>query len=131
MDYRIIFMYRWSVGKTRWIKRLRAQFRQLSLIKWLKPRVLVPFAWLLLQVNASAQTTGDVTGGMQQGLGLLMKFGFIAGCVMVMAGFMAAKRDENWKMTVIYGLGVAGAVSIMTALYNYFGASGASIKPSW
>jgi hypothetical protein len=65
------------------------------------------------------------------GAGLLMKFGFIAGCVMVMAGFMAAKRDENWKMTVIYGLGVAGAVQIMSALYNYFGASGASIKPSW
>jgi hypothetical protein len=33
-----------------------------------------------------------------------------AGCVMVMNGFLNARRDENWKMTVIHGLGVAGSV---------------------
>jgi len=60
-----------------------------------------------------------------------MIFGFVAGCVMVMAGFLTAKRDENWKMTVIYGLGVAGAIAIMKALFTFFGAGGAAINPSW
>ena len=27
----------------------------------------------------------------------------------------SAKRDENWKMTVIYGIGLAGAVALMKA----------------
>ena len=105
-----------------------------SLIRGLKPQVLVPLAWLLLQVNASAQATdggAEVTTGMQKGLGIIMIFGFVAGCVMVMAGFLTAKRDENWKMTVIYGLGVAGAIAIMKALFTFFGAGGAAINPSW
>jgi hypothetical protein len=29
---------------------------------------------------------------------------------------VSSKRDENWKMTVIYGIGVAGAVALMKAL---------------
>jgi hypothetical protein len=58
---------------------------------------------------------------LKQGLNLIVVFGFIAGCVMVIGGFLNARRDENWKMTVIYGIGVAGAVALMKALFSIFG----------
>jgi hypothetical protein len=54
---------------------------------------------------AFADGTGSLDsfiGPLRNGLNLIMIFGFIAGCVMVMSGFLNAKRDENWKMTVIY-----------------------------
>src|SRR6516164_1499418 len=103
----ITSLYWFLVGWLRSRGRPRIQRGPSFVFKWLKPEVLTPLTWLLLQVNASAQAagTGDVNGGFQQGLGLLMKFGFISGCVLVMAGFMTAKRDENWKMTVLYGHG--------------------------
>jgi len=66
------------------------------------------------------------TGPLRNGLNLIMVFGFIAGCVMVMSGFLNAKRDENWKMTVIYGIGVAGAVALMKALFSMFGGTASS-----
>jgi hypothetical protein len=65
-------------------------------------------------------------GPLKNGLNLIMIFGFIAGCVMVMSGFLNAKRDENWKMTVIYGIGVAGAVALMKALFAMFGGAAGS-----
>ena len=73
---------------------------------------------------AFADGTGSLesfTGPLRNGLNLIMVFGFIAGCVMVMTGFLNAKRDESWKMTVIYGIGVAGAVALMKALFAMFG----------
>jgi hypothetical protein len=45
---------------------------------------------------------------------------------MVMTGFLNAKCDENWKMTVIYGIGVAGAVALMKALFAMFGGAAGS-----
>jgi hypothetical protein len=39
---------------------------------------------------------------------------------MVIGGFLNARRDENWKMTVIYGVGVAGAVALMKAMFSLF-----------
>jgi hypothetical protein len=83
---------------------------------------------LLLSLSAArgarAQSTGSLDSfisPLKNGLNLIMVFGFIAGCVMVMSGFLNAKRDENWKMTVIYGIGVAGAVALMKALFAMFG----------
>ncbi|HEX3446130.1 MAG TPA: hypothetical protein VHS80_15535 [Chthoniobacterales bacterium] len=63
---------------------------------------------------------------LKQGLNLIVVFGFIAGCVMVIGGFLNARRDENWKMTVIYGIGVAGAVALMKALFSIFGGNAAT-----
>jgi hypothetical protein len=66
----------------------------------------------------------DIEVGMdsvKNGLSLVMILGFIGGCVMVILGFLNAKRDENWKMRVIYGLGVAGAAALMNALFSIFG----------
>jgi hypothetical protein len=92
-------------------------------------RVLV-LAMLLWSVDAAfADGTGSLdsfTGPLKNGLNLIMVFGFIAGCVMVMTGFLNAKRDENWKMTVIYGIGVAGAVALMKALFAMFGGAAGS-----
>jgi hypothetical protein len=58
---------------------------------------------------------------VKNGLSLIMILGFIGGCVMVILGFLNAKRDKNWKMSVIYGLGVAGAAALMNALFSIFG----------
>jgi uncharacterized membrane protein len=78
---------------------------------------------------AFADGTGSLDGfigPLKNGLNLIMVFGFIAGCVMVMTGFLNAKRDDNWKMTVIYGLGVAGAVALMKSLFAMFGGAAGS-----
>jgi hypothetical protein len=99
-------------------------------------RMLVQVAvfWLMffaMSGNSWAQTAGNngldsFTGPLKEGLNLIMVFGFIAGCVMVIAGFLNARRDENWKMNVVYGIGVAGAVALMKALFAMFGGSAAS-----
>jgi len=94
--------------------------------------IWVAVTWLLLQVNAEAQTAvGDWNGGLQKGLGVILSLGFVAGCVMVIGGFLAARRDENWKMTVLYGVGVAGAAALMSALFFSFGQGGAVVTPTW
>lgn len=99
---------------------------------WSRP-IIVPLLLALSSSAAHAQQAGS--GGLQQfigplksGLNLIMIFGFIAGCVMVMSGFLNAKRDENWKMTVIYGIGVAGAVALMKALFSMFGATSGAVN---
>jgi len=96
--------------------------------KWRKAVLMT----LLVSTSADvalADGTGSLDsfiGPLKNGLNLIMVFGFIAGCVMVMSGFLNAKRDENWKMTVIYGIGVAGAVALMKALFAMFGGAASS-----
>ena len=46
---------------------------------------------------------------------------------MVIGGFLNARRDENWKMIVIYGIGVAGAVALMKALFAIFASTSSSL----
>jgi hypothetical protein len=90
---------------------------------WLKVSALLAVFWAML-APARAQSGLDVfINPLKQGLNLIVVFGFIAGCVMVIGGFLNARRDENWKMTVIYGIGVAGAVALMKALFSIFGGS--------
>ncbi|MBV8814622.1 MAG: hypothetical protein JO271_09035 [Verrucomicrobia bacterium] len=87
----------------------------------------------MAQSPAGAGPAGSSTGNwtisgfvsqLSQGLSLITVFGFIAGCVMVIGGFLNARRDENWKMMVIYGIGVAGSVALMKALFSLFGGGG-------
>ena len=85
----------------------------------------------LLVSPAQAQTSGGTSIGgyvsqLVQGLNLITAFGFIAGCTMVIGGFLNARRDENWKMTVIYGVGVAGAVALMKAMFGLFAGTNSS-----
>ena len=96
-------------------------------IGWQRVLLLAMLVWAV--DAAFADGTGSLdsfTGPLKNGLNLIMVFGFIAGCVMVMTGFLNAKRDENWKMTVIYGIGVAGAVALMKALFAMFGGAAGS-----
>jgi hypothetical protein len=74
--------------------------------------------------NASA---GQFATQLVQGMNIITASGFIAGCVMVMNGFLNARRDENWKMTVIHGLGLAGSVALCKTLFSLFVANGGSI----
>ena len=104
-----------SVPWTRWWVRL-----------WLASTSLT-----LLVSPAQAQTSGGTSIGgyvsqLVQGLNLITAFGFIAGCTMVIGGFLNARRDENWKMTVIYGVGVAGAVALMKAMFGLFAGTNSS-----
>jgi hypothetical protein len=76
---------------------------------------------------SSNPSTGQFAAQLVQGMNLITTSGFVAGCVMVMNGFLNARRDENWKMTVIHGLGVAGSVALCKTLFGLFVANGGSI----
>ena len=111
----------------------KASLRATGQLRYWSRSIIVPLLLALSSSAAHAQQAGS--GGLQQfigplksGLNLIMIFGFIAGCVMVMSGFLNAKRDENWKMTVIYGIGVAGAVALMKALFSMFGATSGAVN---
>jgi hypothetical protein len=96
------------------------------LYAWIKLSTLLLVA-SMMWTSAYAQTGLDTfINPLKQGLNLIVVFGFIAGCVMVIGGFLNARRDENWKMTVIYGIGVAGAVALMKALFTIFGGTAAN-----
>ena len=69
---------------------------------------------------SSNPSVGQFAVQLAQGLNLITACGFVAGCVMVMNGFLNARRDENWKMTVIHGLGVAGSLALCKALFGLF-----------
>jgi hypothetical protein len=88
---------------------------------------------LAFQASAEAQVVGgnNWQTGLQNGLGYITWFAFLGGCVMVIAGFLNARRDENWKMTVIYGVGVAGAIPFMQLLYQVFGLAQGALTPQW
>jgi hypothetical protein len=97
------------------------------------PLIRVWIKFFIIFVMVSALATPAYADGLsvfidplKQGLNLIVVFGFIAGCVMVIGGFLNARRDENWKMTVIYGIGVAGAVALMKALFSIFGGNAAT-----
>jgi hypothetical protein len=96
--------------------------------KWRKASVvaLLIFSWTEAAFADGTGSLDSFVGPLKNGLNLIMIFGFIAGCVLVMSGFLNAKRDENWKMTVIYGIGVAGAVALMKALFAMFGGAAGS-----
>ena len=108
---------------------MRFPSRQLFLLRRWRNVLTVALLVCSSAEVAFADGTGSLDsfiGPLKNGLNLIMVFGFIAGCVMVMSGFLNAKRDENWKMTVIYGIGVAGAVALMKALFAMFGGAAGS-----
>jgi hypothetical protein len=69
---------------------------------------------------SSNPSIGQFATQMVQGMNIITACGFVAGCVMVMNGFLNARRDENWKMTIIHGLGVAGSVALCKTLFTLF-----------
>jgi hypothetical protein len=75
---------------------------------------------------SSNASVGQFAAQLVQGMNIITASGFIAGCVMVMNGFLNARRDENWKMTVIHGLGVAGSVALWKTVFALFVVNGGS-----
>ena len=69
---------------------------------------------------SSNPSIGQFATQMVQGMNIITACGFVVGCVMVMNGFLNARRDENWKMTIIHGLGVAGSVALCKTLFSLF-----------
>src|SRR5260221_10131207 len=125
---RIVFLlliYHNVIYKRFVMKTLSHQTRNLVLRGWMK---LFPVLLVISSMVTPAYADGlsVFIDPLKQGLNLIVVFGFIAGCVMVIGGFLNARRDENWKMTVIYGIGVAGAVALMKALFSIFGGNAAT-----
>ena len=81
--------------------------------------------------SSSYGSIGQFAAQLAQGINLITACGFVAGCVMVVNGFLNARRDENWKMTVIHGLGVAGSVALCKTLFGLFVASSAGFINSF
>jgi hypothetical protein len=104
-----------SVPWTRWWVRL-----------WLASTSLTLFVSPVQAQTSGGTSIGGYVSQLVQGLNLITVFGFIAGCTMVIGGFLNARRDENWKMTVIYGVGVAGAVALMKAMFGLFAGTNSS-----
>ena len=90
-------------------------------------QVVAPAAPPSAATASSNPSVGQFAAQLVQGMNLITASGFVAGCVMVMNGFLNARRDENWKMTVIHGLGVAGSVALCKTLFGLFVANGGSI----
>jgi hypothetical protein len=81
--------------------------------------------------SSSYGSIGQFATQLALGLNLITACGFVAGCVMVVNGFLNARRDENWKMTVIHGLGVAGSVALCKTLFGLFVANSAGFINSF
>ena len=86
-----------------------------------------PAALPSVATASSNASDGQFAAQLVQGMNIITASGFIAGCVVVMNGFLNAHRDENWKMIVIHGLGVAGSVALCKTLFSLFVANGGSI----
>ena len=126
---------KYNLNKKSTVLKQKAPCLKMGLLeRWRKFLIAMLLFWLWN--NKTFAQSASSSGGLNQfidplknGLNLIMIFGFIAGCVIVMGGFLNAKRDENWKMTVIYGIGVAGAVALMKALFSMFsGQAGSTVQ---
>jgi hypothetical protein len=114
-----------NIYKSYVMNKLPDQSRSPLIRAWMKLSIILVMI-SALATPAYADGLSVFIDPLKQGLNLIVVFGFIAGCVMVIGGFLNARRDENWKMTVIYGIGVAGAVALMKALFSIFGGSAAT-----
>jgi hypothetical protein len=116
-----------NLGTETYYRRVMSKYdlKRVPWTRWWVRLWLASTSLSLLVSPAQAQTSGGTSisgyvSQLVQGLNLITAFGFIAGCTMVIGGFLNARRDENWKMTVIYGVGVAGAVALMKAMFSLF-----------
>ncbi len=68
--------------------------------------------------------------GFGLALAVLLMFGFFWGIIKIWAGANAiSKGDPDGKAGIIAGIIIAGAVSIMTALFAIFGLQDAVVAP--
>lgn len=88
-------------------------------------------AWALPSLPL-AQVPADLRTGFSQGLGILMLIGFIWGVITIWGGAQKLKNgDSDGKMGIVSGIIIAGASSIMAALFGIFGMNGGALTPTF
>jgi len=81
---------------------------------------------------AFAQITGLMEGA-SRAMGIVMLIGFIFGTICVVGGGFAIRRGDTdaGKLSIIGGLIIAGAPTIVRALFGAFGLGGSTVDVSW
>lgn len=79
-----------------------------------------------------AQVPGTLHTGFEYGLGILFLAGFLWGVLKIWGGaHMMSKGDSDGKMGIVAGIIIAGAASIMAALFGIFGMQGGALVPQF
>jgi fumarate reductase subunit D len=79
-----------------------------------------------------AQIPSSLKTNLQYGLGVLFLIGFFWGVINIWGGAEKMKRgDADGKMGIVSGLIIAGAASIMSALFYIFGIGDGALTPNF
>jgi hypothetical protein len=79
-----------------------------------------------------AQVPGSLHTAFESGLGILFLAGFLWGVLKIWGGaHMLSKGDADGKMGIVSGIIIAGAASIMAALFGIFGMQGGALVPQF
>lgn len=112
-----------------------AQMKNRFVVRFLSIVMVMLFsaghAWALPSLPL-AQVPTDLRTGFSQGLGILMLIGFIWGVITIWGGAQKLKNgDSDGKMGIVSGIIIAGASSIMAALFGIFGMNGGALTPTF
>lgn len=79
-----------------------------------------------------AQVPGSLRTAFEYGLGVLFLAGFLWGVLKIWGGAdRLSKGDADGKMGIVSGIVIAGAASIMAALFGIFGMQGGALVPQF
>lgn len=79
-----------------------------------------------------AQIPGSLRTAFESGLGILFLAGFFWGVLKIWGGAdRLSKGDADGKMGIVSGIVIAGAASIMAALFGIFGMQGGALVPQF
>ena len=79
-----------------------------------------------------AQVPGSLRTAFEYGLGIHFLAGFLWGVLKIWGGAdRMAKGDADGKMGIVSGIVIAGAASIMAALFGIFGMQGGALVPQF
>lgn len=79
-----------------------------------------------------AQVPGNLRQSFEYGLGILFLAGFLWGVLKIWGGAdRLSKGDADGKMGIVSGIVIAGAASIMAALFGIFGMQGGALVPQF
>ena len=79
-----------------------------------------------------AQVAGNLHNAFEAGLGVLFLAGFLWGVLKIWGGaHMMSKGDVDGKMGIVSGIIIAGAASIMAALFAIFGMQAGALTPQF
>jgi hypothetical protein len=74
----------------------------------------------------------ELKSSFQLGLGVIFLIGFIWGVINIWGGAEKMKRgDADGKMGIVSGIIIAGAASIMSALFYIFGIGDGALTPQF